>query len=196
MRCFHRTFCVGLLLLCCGSQMDAAAADARSYRQYEVEAGFLYSFLLFSDWEGDPSGDSKKPIVIGILGKSPFQADAFAEIQNTTIKGRPLHIKRFAADASVATLSECRLLFVPSHNLKSKKLAELLPALAKQSVLTVGEEGKFLENGGMVNLLLLKDRVGFEVNVAATRGTCITLRSKLLRLAARVINGETEERTQ
>ena len=64
---------------------------------------------------------------------------------------------------------------------------EILEALKGSSVLTVGEMDNFLENGGIINFLIRDRKVCFEVNTVAAKDARLKIRSKLLRLAKRVI---------
>jgi len=45
----------------------------------------------------------------------------------------------------------------------------------------------FLESGGIINLLTDHDKIRFEVNMAAAQRAALRIRSRLLRLAVRVL---------
>jgi hypothetical protein len=168
-----------------------AVAASDSYSAHDVKAGILYNLLLFSELPSDAKSDS---LVIGVIGKDPFRKDAFAEILSTPLNGKKLSIKRFKADSSIRDMSACRVLFIPSGTFEKKDLSKKLKAFREMGVLTVGEENGFLENGGMVNLLLLDEKkVSFEVNVKDAKRAGVKFRSKLLRLAKRVVSEEGKE---
>ena len=56
------------------------------------------------------------------------------------------------------------------------------------SVLFVGDAKNFLESGGMINFIKENEKVRFEINNKAAKEAGLDIRSKLLRLAKRVID--------
>jgi len=62
-------------------------------------------------------------------------------------------------------------------------------------VLTVGETVDFLEVGGIINFIVEEKKIRFEINVAAARKAGLKVRSKLLRLAKRVVREKPSKRT-
>ena len=66
-------------------------------------------------------------------------------------------------------------------------------ALENSTVLTVSETENFLESGGIINFLIKDRKVGFEVNNTAAKNANLESRSKLLRLAKRVIGANTPD---
>ncbi len=168
---------------------EAAATEkkATEYDEYEIKAAYLYNFLLFTQWPDDEPDKPKDSIVVGIIGKDLFK-DAFKEIEGIPINGRKLIIRRFKSDAPLESLKKCDLLFI-SSSLK-KKTREFLKSLAGHAVLTVSETGEFIDLGGMIDLVKKKDTIKFEINMAAAERVGIKFRSKLLRVAARVVEND------
>ena len=167
----------------------AAAGDQAAYSEYKLKSAILYNFLLFTEWSSDESDKSSRPMILGVIGKYPFQKNAFDAVKNSSVKGRPLRIKQFKSDASAEELGQCQILFFPSGTFGNKALAKVLESLKDTSVLTVGEQEGFLKQGGMINLQVLKDRVVFEVSRTSSSRVGIKFRSQMLRLATRVVNG-------
>ena len=86
-------------------------------------------------------------------------------------------------------------MFIPSSTFKAKELSSKLKDLRSKGVITVGEQDEFLKQSGMINLLLHKGKVGFEVNVKDAAVAGVKFRSKLLRLAKRVVgNGNQQDK--
>jgi hypothetical protein len=54
-------------------------------------------------------------------------------------------------------------------------------------VLTVGDAPDFLERGGMIQFVLVANRVRFEVNLDAAREAGLQLSAELLKVAAKVV---------
>jgi hypothetical protein len=71
---------------------------------------------------------------------------------------------------------------------EKKNAKKILKIINQNGVLTIGEFGGFLESGGMINFTMHDKKIRFEVNLQATRDSGLKLRSKLLKLAKRIIN--------
>ncbi len=150
--------------------------------EYQIKAAFLYKFLFFAQWPS--SAESAPEVVIGILGNDLFN-NAFEPVEGTLVDGLPLRIRRFPTDTPADRLKSCRVLFICSS--AHYRTREIIARLADAPVLTVSEVNGFAEAGGMLNFIRVKDNLRFEVNQAAAKRSGITLRSKLLRIAVRII---------
>jgi hypothetical protein len=153
-------------------------------REYQIKAAFLYKFLLFAEWPEEPTDESRGTIIIGIIGKDSF-GNVFEPIEGEIIDGRKLIIKRFKKDVSIETLKKCHILFI-SSSLK-KEMNKILKPLNEYPVLTVSEIKGFPQTGGMINFKRSGNRIGFEINMSAAESVGIKFRSKLLRVAQRIV---------
>jgi hypothetical protein len=159
------------------------AAEKRSgVGEYQVKATFLYNFTQFTDWPDGAFSSTNAPIVIGIVGEDPFGSTLDDVVRGEVVRGHPLVVKRLRADED---LRSCHVLFISRS--EKERHAAILTGLHGHPVLTVSETDRFLENGGVVNLLMVKDRVRFEINSSATDRAGLKISSKLLNLATRVV---------
>jgi hypothetical protein len=175
-------------------------AESESSREYQIKAAFLYNFIKFVDWpkEKESPTDSNEPIAIGIIGKDPF-GNSFEPLRDKQVKGRNVVIKRFEGfeqlnesdeqgekqHPEIETIRKCHILFIcPSEE---KYIQQIIASTQDYSVLTVGDMNGFLEAGGIINFLTEEKKIRFEVNLDAAERSRLTIRSKLLRLAKRVI---------
>jgi hypothetical protein len=180
--------------------------DSEANREYQIKAAFLYNFIKFVDWPVEVS-DSNKPIIIGIIGKNPF-GSAFEPMKDKTAKERKVIIKWFQGlnelekssqiDKSrnhpqIEDIRECNLLFICSS--EKEKFKETIDLLKDRSVLTVADTQGFLEAGGIVNFIIEENKVGFEINVTAAKQAKLEIRSNLLRLAKRIVEGSSAKKT-
>jgi len=175
---------------------QARAADSTSVREYQVKAAFLYNFIMFVDWPNEKIGSNNEPIVIGIIGKDPFE-NAFDPVKDKQAKDRKVIIKRFKGleelkkdqatfNQEIETIRKCHLLFICRSEEKVAK--EIIDLVKNNNVLTVGDMPKFLEvAGGIINFVLEEQKVRFEINGTAAKEAKLQIRSQLLRLATRVI---------
>ncbi len=162
-------------------------------------AAFLFNFLKFVDWPNGKAADPNQPITIGIVGKDPF-AKAFEPVKNKKVKGKRVVVKRFKSVVELKKLGEkgkdelnkqteatkkCHLLFVCSS--EKEVLKETITALKDRPVLTVGDTKQFLKSGGIINFVMEKQKVRFEISDAAAKRSKLQVRSQLLRLARKVV---------
>jgi len=155
------------------------AQDSRP-SEYQIKAAFLFNFAKFVDWPPQVLPQATSPIVIGILGESPFHDDLARTIRDKTIEEHPLVIKEFRLPAQA---TNCHILFICSS--EKSRLPEILSGLKGASVLTVGEMERFNENGGMIHFVLEGTKIRFQINNDAATSAGLKISSKLLRLALR-----------
>lgn len=175
-----------LLLLCAlFAPIGWSTADAApvATSEYQVKAAFLYNFMKFVDWPSDGL-NSATTISLGILGRDPFE-DALEEVKGKHAKGRRVVVLHFR---SIEEVKGCDLLFICAS--EKGRLSQILKFTQNYRMLTVADQDGFCEAGGMINLVFVKNRVGFEVNVAAASRARLRISSQLLKLARSV----TEER--
>lgn len=185
-------------------------ADAASDREYQLKAAFLYNFISFVDGKrfaplppDTKPDDPNRPIHIGILGNDPFK-DAFEPLADKTVRDRPVVVRRFQgfapkvdADGQVqphpdlAAIRRCHVLFVCASEKEHFKL--LLAPIRDADILTVSDVPGFLDAGGMINFLIEEKKVRFEVNTVPAERAKLDIRSKLLRLAVRVVKIDPEQ---
>jgi len=157
----------------------AADAAPLASSQYQVKAAFLYNFMKFVEWPVDGLSGSGT-ICLGILGRDPFD-DALDEIKGKGAKGRKVVVQHFR---SIEEVKGCDLLFICAS--EKGRLSHILKFAHNSPMLTVADHEGFCEAGGMINLLFIKNRVSFEVNVAAASRARLRIRSQLLKLARNV----------
>jgi hypothetical protein len=172
-----------ILALVLASGIDAgwpAVAQPQSspeYQEYEVKAAFLYNFAKFVEWPAGSFKDAQAPLLIGILGKDPF-GEAFDALKDKTIEGRRLLIKRFV---KAEDLEKCHILFISAA--EKNDVSRVLKITTAWNVLTVGDTKGLAESGVVINFILIKNKIRFEINVDAARRAGLKISSQLLKLA-------------
>lgn len=166
-------------------------ADSEISKEYQIKAAFLYNFVNFVDWPKGKVADSNEPITIGIIGKDPF-GKAFEPLKDKQAKSKKVLIKRFISlkesklsSDQIEAIRKCHLLFV--CNSEKEQLKEIINLVQGHSVLIIGDMDGFLESGGIVNFVIDDQKVRFEINNNTAKQAKLNIRSKLLRLAKRVI---------
>lgn len=148
--------------------------------QYDVEAVYLYQFGRFVQWPGQTAAPADS-FPICVLGRDPFGATLENTITGEKIGQLPLR-EDHIADASDA--KHCRILFISDS--EDDRLATILDSLQKEPVLTVSEARDFALRGGMIQFVVVDNRVRFEINVATTQTAGLEVSSQLLKVASTV----------
>ena len=191
-----------VLVLIATNIVHAAQASPETNREYQIKAAFLYNFVKFTDWPGEPVADGSKPstidsnepMTIGIIGEDPF-GDAFEPIKDKRVKGRKIVLKRFKgleeskqSNEQIKGVRKCHLLFICRS--QKEQLGEIIDLVKDRPVLTVADMQGFLESGGMINFIVEENKIRFEINLTAARHAGLRISSRLLGLAKRILREE------
>ena len=84
-------------------------------------------------------------------------------------------------------LTSCDILFISSS--EKDRLPSIMAALKDLPILTVSEIEGFAQRGGMINFIIVGNKVHFEVNPDAAKQVGIHISSQLLKLA-RIVTDE------
>ena len=155
-----------------------ASAQTSPPSVYQVKAAFLFNFAKFVEWPPESFAGETSPLVIGILGDSPFGGDLERTIQNKTINNHSLVIKQLHL---LAEATNCQILFI--CNSEKKHFSEIIQSLRGHAVLTVSETDGFIQTGGMVNFVLEDGKIRFQINDEAAKAAQLKISSILLSLA-------------
>jgi hypothetical protein len=119
-----------------------------------------------------------------VLGEGPFGTELERIVAGKSVNGRTLEVIHLS---QVDRFSHCQVLFVGLT--QGGVLRKVLAELRGESVLTVGDSPEFIRQGGAIRLLLLDNRVRFEINLEAAEQAKLKISSKLLALAQSVRGG-------
>lgn len=167
-----------MLVLVAWSAPTPSGSDVPVASEPSVKAAFLFKFLGYVEWRAGTLPEPTSPIVIGVMG-----GDAIADALATVIGGRkvgehPVEIRRLRPNDS---LDGVHLLFVGrEHSSRTRQLASLAQ---RRGILFVTDYEGALEDGSAINLVVVDNRVRFEVSLDATEKSGIKLSSRLLAIA-------------
>lgn len=180
-RFWHGAWLLGLLLWTRNAWPgDGAAADTET----KIKASYVYKFATYVDWpptdSAVPSGGGT-PFIIGIV-----DADNLAdELKRLSVaypmKNRQVQVRQLPAGAALTGL---QLLYIGQHSTRNAR--SLFESVAAQPVLTVTEAAGMLAAGSVINLLLVDDRVRFEVSLPHAEARRLKISSRLLDVAYRI----------
>jgi hypothetical protein len=170
-----------LVLLLCGTVALGAlrlSAQSAEPTEYQVKAAFLFNFAKFVEWPDVTAADTKRPVILGVLGDDPFGSDLASIIVGQVIRGHPIQIRKYRYGDD---LRHCDVLFISAS--EQSHLPQILASLGGASALTVSDIDGFAEAGGVMQFVMEDSRVHFVVNLAAAEKARLRISSKLLALA-------------
>lgn len=137
--------------------------NAATSREYAIKAVLLYRLVYYVQWPDDAFATPDAPIIIGILGESPFGNEP-AKWPKKKIGGREVQLNYYTSPTNV---DACHILFI---NLPQKKNVEtLLTSMLTKPVLTVSDSDAFVEKGGMIGFIRVRNHPKLTINNAAAR---------------------------
>jgi len=181
-------WCLLAAVLTCVVSARGAIAGGRlaTAQEYEIKAAYLFNLLLFVCPENAPSSNAGR-MVIGVVGHDPF-GDYFDTVEGQRVgsQDRELEIVRYGPYRDGLRMGTCDLLFIDAS--ERSNLDKILAGLGRNPVLTVSDMDGFIESGGMIGLLLVRDRVRWEINRESLKHGGLRLSSQLLRNAVRILH--------
>jgi hypothetical protein len=152
--------------------------------EHKIKAAFLFNFAQFTEWPEGTLGSRESQLIIGILGKDPFDSSIDEIVAGEQISGRSLSVQRFKDIEEV----NAHILFINID--ESKELKKVMTALSGRSILTVSDESNFIRQGGMIRFVKVNNKIRFQINPEEVKKANLKISSKVLRLAEIIIPNE------
>lgn len=153
-------------------------AQAETASEAQLRAAYLVNFLKYVEWPAASAGAT-----ICVLGGDSL-AGPLASYEGRQIQGREIRIRRVS---QLDQLADCQEVFVPDGD--EDRFAATIRNLGRQPVLTVGENARFVEQGGGVALVRVDNRLVFDVNLPVLQRAGLKVSPQMLRLARDVVGG-------
>jgi hypothetical protein len=161
----------------------AWSSEEATVTEYDVKAAFLLNFTRFIDWPDRTGGETGNELILCIAGEDRF-GDALNVIKGKKVRGRTIVINK-AVDSN--NLTSCDILFISSS--EKDRLPSLMAALTDRPILTVSEIEGFTRRGGIINFIIVDNKIRFEINPDAAKQVGIHISAQLLQLA-RIVTDE------
>ena len=168
--CFYTIVVLTAFLPCPDAHGDTAQPE------YRVKAAIVYKVAKFVSWPTSAFETKQAPLVMCITGKDPFR-QYIDNLDGQSIRGRPLVVRRVTDED--LTLRRCHIVFVPDDSAET----DVLTALQKMPILTIGDADDFAETGGILGLSLENNRIAFEINLDAAKDSGLDISASLLQLS-------------
>jgi hypothetical protein len=147
----------------------------------QVQAAYLYNFGKFVKWPTVAPANRSGSFTICVLDGDPFGVVLQSTLAGESVAGKPVNIKRLA---KIEDAAACHILFISSS--EGRNLKEILAAVGSESVLTVSDMPDFSRRGGMIQFVLVGERIRFEINLEGAEKSNLVFPSELLKVATTV----------
>lgn len=159
------------------------AVRAAEVTEGDVKAAFVYNLAKFVQWPPEVLADDGA-LRLCILGRDPFGPAMSRVIDAAGPHDRKLVARRIGG---IPTGHSCHILFISSS--ESERLGAILDQVRGNGVLTVGDTVGYAHRGVVINLIVVDEKVRFDVNIEAARQAGLKVSSKLLKLAS-IVRGK------
>lgn len=161
--------------------MGVIRSSAEIPKEYEIKAAFLYNFAKFIEWPPQRFATETDPIVIGVLGRNPFDGEFEKIIRGRQVNGRKVVVRLMT---STDEARSAHLVFVAAG--EEDRFAAMVTGLREAAVVTVGESDRFATLGGTIIFVREGDKVRFAINLVSAEQARTRISSQLLKLASEV----------
>jgi hypothetical protein len=169
------------------SSYAIAQPDDASFGEIQIKAAFLYKFTGYVEWPKSSFKDADRPITIGMVGAEEITEELRRVVSGRSVQGRGLTITVVNKDSD---LSGVHVLFIGRD--AAAGMTRLIEAARQRPILIVTDMPDGLERGSVINFVMVKRRVQFEISVDAAEKAGLVLSSRLLAVALRVKKGDIE----
>lgn len=162
-----------LILFLCSSAVITVTQASESKA---LIAALNFNFAKYAGW---PDIDSKPAIQLCYFNDNVRQS--FGGLSNKQLFKKPVSVRQLH---DIEEASECHLLFIDST--ERGLLQRLFVHLRNKPVLTVSDIPGFTDEGGMIEILRVDNKLRFKVNLTRMQRADISLSSQVLKLAVEV----------
>jgi hypothetical protein len=175
----------GLMLGLCAGATAAAAEVSQAPNEYTVKAAFLYNFALYTEWPPDAFRAPEAPLTICVMAAERAEDLLNVATPGRRIKGREVVARQIEWNQGV---TGCHVIFLGASH--TRRVGELLQMVGNQPVLTVCDSAAAAERGCTIGFIVSDSRVGFDINTAAASKARVTISSRVLALARKLLDAK------
>lgn len=173
-----RCLVAALACLVAGALAPAFAQTVAPVSERGVKAAFVFKFLSYVEWPQNAFGPPDAPIVVGVVAADEIAAELADAVHGRSVGTRPVEVRRLRPSDPLAGV---HVLFIGAAE-RARIGALARPALAR-GILVITESEDALDQGSVINLVVVDGRVRFEVSLEAAERAGLKLSSRLLAVA-------------
>ena len=178
---------VGLLILvlAAGGTCRVDAQRAGGVTETRLQAAIVTKLVQFVDW---PPGalDGRSSVELCVAGGGAFAQDLQELEAGEMLKGLPVNVRRVEGTREI---DGCHALVLPAGTVSRTSRLSLIRKASSLPTLTLSDDNRFLDDGGIVRLRMVDGHPRFDIDDAAARRVGLRISSRLLGLAATVLRG-------
>lgn len=157
---------------------NSDALDTLKVTEDQIKAVFLYNFASFVRLPAGAFQTPNSPMVYCVAEDLEMAEILESVVEGEVVKGHRLIVKPIAIPDQVY---DCHVLYVGTH--ENPSVSRYLQVAAKRDILTVSDDERFVNHGGMISLARRGKRIRPLINMAVVGRSKITVSAKLLGLA-------------
>ncbi len=155
---------------CWADQVYSAAA---------VKAAYLYRFAGYIDWPQVDSPPGEFTIVVVRAHDIASQLQTLS--RGRQINGKPIRVQESSSPQDIPSAQMAYIAPDPRLDMRP-----LIKSLESRHIVVVTDQSEGLDDGALINFVMVDQRVRFEVSLTAARRGGFGISSELLSVAARV----------
>lgn len=172
-----------VLWLVTSATLGSARSDGAPL-EYAVKATYLHKFAPFVEW---PSPEAEFPgnnFTVCVVGNDPLGALLDQAVSGQNVAGRPIVVHRMTR---VTGNPGCSVMYVAGSDAQS--IGDVLGVVHGMPVLTVTDGATDQAAEGIINFVIVDNRVRFDIDDGTAMADGLIISSKLLSLAVHVYGG-------
>lgn len=159
----------------------AGSAAAETAAETSVKAAIVHKISKFVAWPEGTFATDEEPIRFCVVGDASV-LEALKKMRDRQIHGR--HVEAAAAPDPTEVAASCDVLYLGNDS--ARNVEEWTDRVNGEPILTFGETGGYGDSKSIVSVMVRRNKVRFEINLDANRGTGLRIGAQLLQLAAAV----------
>lgn len=145
---------------------------------YKLHSIFIYKFTQYIEWPDKASGGE---FIIGVVGSSPIQAELEALAATKKVGTKTIVVKKLSPTAD---LSACHIIFLAEG--QSSHLSTIAGKISGKPILLISEVTNGAKKGAGINLIIVDDKMKFEMNKGQIEKQGLKVSGDLIKLAVLV----------
>ncbi|RLD27339.1 MAG: hypothetical protein DRI54_01260 [Bacteroidetes bacterium] len=140
-----------------------------------LKASYIYNFAKMIDW---PEAEKSGNFIIGVYGNSNVYKELIKKYASKNIGNQQIEVKKLSDTPSVGKI---HLLYITKE--KKGDIPVILKSIKKKPVLVVTENSGSLDEGSIINFIIVDANLNFELNVEQADKHDLIVGSRLKDLA-------------
>ena len=157
-------------------------ASAEASNLNTLQAAFIHKFTLYIHWPQAEIPTAGEKFRICVIGETPMWS-ALEILKGEKVGEAEVEVFKITEPLQI---SACKILFISPA--EKYRLKEIIQDTKGRPVLTISNYPGFASQGGMINFVVIEDKVRFEINHVVARTSGLIISSKLLRIARIVMS--------